>query len=326
MSARVAYVGGNFAVSHSTEVHYALSFEANGCDVARLDERNLDVDALVRDCKDGRYDLLLYTRVWNLTNPRFVELLSDPPGDLVTAAVHLDIWRDLERAEEVETSPMFRAQHVFTADGDADEFFAARGVNHHWLPAAVVDPTLVGETVPGTPDPERWPYKVAFVGSYAYHHEWPQRPALIDALAAHYRDDFVLVGGGKRPRGYRGRWIPTLREQALNDFYATVSVTVGDSCFAHRGTRYFSDRFFEAWGRGGYVVFPWIDALAELVADYPSYDADAFDTVGLRDAVDGALGDAFHRDATRAHLGALVRAEHTYTQRAQSLLDTLGLT
>ena len=110
------------------------------------------------------------------------ELLASPPPGVVSAAVHLDVWWDLDRADELEQSPMFQAQHVFTADGRYPERWAELGVNHHWLPPAVVDLTLVGETL-GTPDADRWPFDVAFVGSLHYHHEWPFRSELIRYLA-----------------------------------------------------------------------------------------------------------------------------------------------
>ena len=240
-----------------------------------------------------------------------------------TASIHLDRFYGLsspkdsgpQRCDLPRLHPMFRVDHVFTADGDSDELFARDGVNHHWLPPAVrfdeardIEPT--GEDR-GTFDR----YAVGFCGARGYHPEH-DRAGLVDALAARYGDAFVRVAGDTA--------LGTVRGEALNRMYATVPVWVGDSCFAGSSSRYFSDRFFETWGRGGFLVFPRLNALDDMVGDYPSWtpyeDRDA-----MFAAIDLWLGQPGAREMARVRIARLVRAEHTYVNRVAEMLDVIGL-
>ena len=58
-----------------------------------------------------------------------------------------------------------------------------------------------------------------------------------------------------------------MRGADLNDLYASVKIAVGDSCYADRSTRYFSDRAFEAPGRGAFSLFPRIPALTDMLIE-----------------------------------------------------------
>jgi len=318
---RVAYIG-NFEPPHSTENHYAISFEALSCQVTRFQE-NRTSEADVRAALD-QTDLLLYTRTWNSLDKATARIIAEPPDGVVTAAVHLDVWWDLDREDEPATSAMFRAQHVFTADGRYPDRWAALGVNHHYLMPAVVDLDLVGERL-GTPDPDRWPFDVAFIGSKHYHHEWPFRPALIDYLAARYGKRFAHVGGDGAVRGTDGG---AMRGQELNDLYATVPVIVGDSCFAAPDIPYVSDRAFETPGRGGFSVFPAINEVQSELWSVPSqvyYQPGNLDSVGM--VVDLWL-ERF-ADNPKLHEGLTaqgarwIKGHATYTKRAATIL-TVG--
>lgn len=341
MNETVAYIG-NFGPDHSTENHYARSFEAIGCTVVRIQENAeaTPFDAIAQALEQvGRgVDLLLYTRTWGLDQDRFQHLLAAAKAHGVrAAAVHLDRWQGLDREHEVTGQVMFRMEHVFTADGDAEEtFWSERDVNHHWLSAGV----LRDECVEADPfDRSEYPWDIAFVGSRTYHHEWPVRPALIDWLAETYGDRFVHVGGDGQIPG-EGR---ALRGGDLNRLYATVPVIVGDSCYARPGAHYWSDRFYETYGRGGYLIFPRIDLLRDEVGDYPSWSLDCpvieepgrrfvldepswqRSLASLRIAIDLALSDRPRREADRQRLHALVRNGCSYEDRAQTILETIGL-
>jgi len=320
---RVAYIG-NFEPPHSTENHYAVSFEALGCRVQRLQENRI-TEGNIRAALDHT-DLLLYTRTWNSLTKRAARIIARPPRHVVTAAVHLDVWWDLEREAEPSTSAMFRAQHVFTADGRYPDRWTALRVNHHYLMPAVVDLALVGEKL-GTPDPDRWPFDVAFVGSRHYHHEWPFRPALIDYLAARYGKRFAHVGNDGDVHGTDSG---TIRGQELNDFYATVPVIVGDSCFAASDIPYVSDRAFEAPGRGGFSVFPAIEEVQSELWSVPSqvyYQPGDLDSVSTlvdlwleRFADDPELHEGLTAQGAR-----WIKGHATYTNRASTILRTVGL-
>jgi hypothetical protein len=310
---KVAYIG-NFKPDHSTENHYARAFEANGCRVFRLQEDEFkpdDARALHR--QDG-LSLLLYTRTWDLPMAEMWHLYRDLEADgVLTAAVHLDIWRGLDREHELVTQSMFRVGDFFSVDGDAGDVYGRAGINWHWCPPGVVaDECYDAEPLPR----DECPWDVAFVGSRGYHVEWPHRPELIDRLRAWYGDRFVHVGGDGD--------VPTTRGHDLNRFYATVPVIVGDSLGAHAGTSYWSDRFTETYGRGGFLIFPYIGALERLIGtSYPSWTIGFWEE--LKRLIDVHLADPETRQAVRRRVAYAVRTEHTYTQRAAAILERLGL-
>jgi hypothetical protein len=315
---------GNFDPSHSTENHYAASLELLGHRVWRMQEPAGPAGGLhfirrVRNMvRETRADLLLYTRTWGMPPGAATVLWREVEAmDCTTAAVHLDRWQGLMREHEVASQAMFRMQYVFTADGDAEEMYRAAGVNHHWLRPGVFEP----ECYDAERDPSLESYDVAFVGSAPtkrggnYHPEWGHRAEMVAHLRDWYGDRFLHIGNG----GDRS----TVRGDALNRAYATISVIVGDSCLVTRGGRYWSDRVYETWGRGGFLVHPQVDALAEEIGDYPSWDVGDWD--GLREEVDGWISDAEYRDEMRQRIGGFVREHCTYTQRAAELLLVAGL-
>lgn len=314
MTTKVVYLG-NFAPIHSTETHYARAFEANGCEVVRLQENDPESwgSSFMLDA-----DLLLYTRTWD--SPAAASLIDVTRETLgiPTVAVHLDIWRGLDREREIVEQSMFRCDHLFQTDGAAIEWFAARGVNAHWLPAGVVqDECYVGEPVPELAGR----FDVAFVGSYSYHHEWPHRPALIDHLRDAYGDRFLHVGSEGFP--HTG---DALRNDDLNRLYATIPVIVGDSCFASHGSLYWSDRVYETLGRGGRLLMPTIDALWEQLGDYTALAmwGAPFDWAALDARIDGLL--SLPPDLLRDSIATsveYVRSNESYTQRAATILATV---
>lgn len=326
----IVYIG-NFEPSHSTENHYASSFEALGHVVVRAQEpsRGPGSRRFLRQVGEAvarqRADLLLYTRTWGLP-PESEQLWRDvEQAGCITAAVHLDRWMGLGREHEVREQTMFRMGHVFTADGDAGPMYEAAGVNHHWLRAGVYKP----ECYDSDQVDARWVGKrVAFVGSAPterggnYHDEWPHRRILVEQLRDWYGDAFVHIGNGgdyTAPDGHQ-----TLRGDDLNRFYRTVPVIVGDSCFAERGTYYWSDRAYETWGRGGFLIHPYIEALEYELGSYPSWHVGRYDE--LRAQIDRWLSEPNQREDRRVEMARHVRAACTYENRATEMLTVLGLT
>lgn len=310
---RFAYVG-NFRHSHCTENHVAGSLRELGHRVTWIQEDEVDVEKLPGILLD--HDAVLYTRTWSVRPKVTSELLQQlRDARIPSIAVHLDLIWGLEGTRErtATADPMFRCEHVFTADGDHDDEWARVGVNHHWLRAGVYAP----ECYDAAPDPERWgEYKVAFVGSYrGYHEAWPHRRVLIDLLREWYRDQFVLVPTPGQP---------AVRGAQLNALYATIPVIVGDSILQRgRAGRYWSDRVYETWGRGGCLIFPEVDALVEEIGPYPRWRIGEWDS--LREQIGMLLALDDLRAELRATIGAQVREHCTYTNRMAEMLTTVGL-
>ncbi len=280
------------------------------------------LDGVIPERFHGPPDLLLVTRCWGWTPGYWLAdlIAAARSRGVVSAALHLDRFAGLPRAEVVDTDPMFRVDHVLSADGDFD--WEAHGVRHHWLrPGVLRGPAVVpsfGIDDPGcepaepfTPQELRdrgWPPDplVGFVGSDGYHPEWPHRPQLVDWLRDNYGARFLQAGGST------GK---TVRQGDLNRLYATVPC-IGDSIFATPESRYWSDRFYETWGRGGRLVFPRFELLEDEVGDYPSWDVG--DWNGLATTIDACLAGEYPVVTTDLH--DFVRDHCTYHDRLRELL------
>lgn len=311
---------GNFVVPYTTESYLARALQENGCSVTRIPQDDAYAIGPGGFALDPP-DICLYTRTHNRTalGPEWTrEWRNLEAAGTITASFHLDRFFDLEREHLIgDGDPLFTTQHVFTADGGNDDRFAAAGINHHWLAPAV---DRYEAEMGGTANPDL-AYDVVFVGSGGtYHHAYPQRAALLDHLRRTYRGRFAHFGvGGDRP---------SVRQQQLNDVYASARVVVGDSCFANeagspRNDRYWSDRIPETVGRGGFLLHPYVPGIRAhglTLATYLPGDWEDLDT-----QIGAYLANPGDR-ATMIQAGRRdVLARHTYTHRVRTLLETVGL-
>ena len=324
MNLSIAYIG-NYTASWCTEVHIARELEALGHRVERFQEPHPSEDKyrflkLLEDwCLTNRPDLVMFTRTWGLPAEttdlwRRLEAIG-----IKTASYHLDLYVGLQRGAGILDDPFWRTQYVFTPDGDpnSQEFFKSVGINHVWISPGVVS----DECHPGNPQP-RYAYDVAFVGSEGYHTEWPWRPRLIQYLRDRYGDRFRRFGGDT-PGG------PT-RGQDLNDLYATVKVVVGDSLHLPGHTHYWTDRYFETVGRGGFLIAPYIEGIADFLTggQHLVYYNHPNDTLTEQEALD-ALGEQIdhwlnrpeQRDAIRFAGQQHIANNHTYKHRLAQAID-----
>jgi hypothetical protein len=159
-----------------------------------------------------------------------------------------------------------------------------------------------------------------FVGSYPYPHpEWPYRDELINWLQRTY---------GSRFKRY-GPVAETVRNEALNDLYASAGVVVGDSvCLGMTHRNYWSDRLTETLGRGGVLIWPNIPGCLKYMGlrngvHLLSYGFGDFDW--LRILIDGCLADPVSARRMANFGQQHIRAKHTYTHRMRALLETVGL-
>ena len=187
------------------------------------------------------------------------------------------------------------------------------GINHHWLPAACVS----DETNSGKFDPTL-ASDVIFVGKTdGYHESWPWRQKLVDALKRRYGRNFKVYGHGMG-----------MRDQHLNDLYASARIVVGDSLCPPGHANYWSDRYYETIGRGGFLIAPRIPGLeAHFTEGKHFIGYDIGDMPELYRTIDHWLDPV--RVAERnliSEQGRIhVRLEHTYKDRVKQMLDTVGL-
>lgn len=312
---KVAYVG-NFGPEWSTENDVRLAFEHLGHEVVMLQENRTPPSVLMEVAVGS--GLLLWTGTegfWPDLDSALDVFQECALRGILTATLHLDVfWGTGRGARRWWSEPMFHTAHLFTADGDHQAEWEALGKRHTWLPPGVRHAAVE----PGVPQPE-YECDVAFVGSngHGYHEDvWPYRRQVVDELRAMCRRrGWVFRNpGGDDPKVDRGR---------MNDFYASATVTVGDSlCLARSESRYWSDRAYEAPGRGGFLIMPAID---QLVLDYdgylPVYPWGDFDA--LEQLVARFLHDDHQRETVRRSCHKIAAERHTYVNRVTELLHAL---
>lgn len=311
---KICYVAA-FEHSFATEAHAARDAEALGVTVDRVIEtRNADPRFLAElEERATGADLLIYQKTHGLPAAATDLWARLEAGGTATASYHLDLYIGLRRGRQAFDDPFWRTGTVFTADGDpaTTARLAELGINHRWLPAAVVsDETELGQ------QQERYDHDVVFVGSQRYHPEWPWRTELLDYLKARYGARFAIYDHH-----------PPTRGQDLNDLYATARVVVGDSLALPGHERYWSDRYYETIGRGGFLVAPHVPGIDEHFTDWEHLRYyDVGDTASVGALVDHYLDHPKQARAIASRGREHVAAHHTYRNRVAQMLAELGLT
>jgi hypothetical protein len=226
--------------------------EEMGIQVVRLQEDECTLSRIENAAASS--DLLLYTRTWGFDAPdaavQMFRRLEE--NGTKTASYHLDLYVGISRENTLVGDPFWSTQYVFTPDGDpnSQKVFERMDINHHYIRPGVFGP----ECVRGNARPE-FTNSVCFVGTVdGYHGEWPYRKRLHKFLQRYYRSGYTKYGHPEQ----------SVRDQDLNDLYASTTVVVGDSlCPGFDKPYYWSDRVYETLGRGGFLVHPLIKGLDE---------------------------------------------------------------
>lgn len=310
----IGYVG-NFGVSYSTESHIARSLESiDGVRVVRHQENEVDWPQLALEAEVAGYDFMLWTHTHGMADESFHEVCQHYVNEMSdrgvpTVGYHLDKWWGLEREEQVY-EPFFTQAIVCTADGGHQREWKGIGVNHVWMPPAVVH----DEVGRGTPRP-RYVKELGFLGSwmhYGHLQAWPWRYDMVLAINKRYGSKFrAWPRSGEPIRGWE-----------INDLYASVRVMIGDSCLAGGATHYWSDRVPETLGRGGLLVHPHVEGIEEqFPIEQPLYYV-AGDKPSFMYAVEQALAlSDEERDFRIDQAIEFVRERHTYRVRMLELFD-----
>lgn len=314
-----AVLYGNGEVDYCTEVAHAKSLRALGHTCEIIQENKVDTEvALAEGLKS---DLFIWIHSHGFRNPgrKPMEAVLDElkAAGVPTVAFHLDLYQPLPArwAEYVNSPYMNRLQHFFTVDRlMADWLNANTETQGHYLPAGVLE-----EECYVNPDPISHANEVIFVGSRRYHDLWPWRGQLISWLQDTYGPRFTHVGGDG-PTG-------TVRGDDLNRTYTNSKIAIGDSlCVGFDYPHYWSDRATETMGRNGFLIHPHITGMDDFYRDgehlryfkYGDFDQ-------LKSLIDYYLDDAnaWEANKIRAAGHMHVKNNHSYTQRWQSILDTV---
>jgi hypothetical protein len=299
---------GNFEPPHSTENDYRKSFESLGIRVIPIQENKLHEEtspSQIAELAQGAL-FVLYTRTWTDMGKIWQKTLAELRRiNVPTVSVHLDLYFGLARGKDLEKDPFFQSDFVFSADGGHQKEFKAHGINHFFLPPAILkDSCYRGKFIP------EQNHKVIFVGSYNYHKEWDYRPKLINWLTETYGKDFRLYGARESVRG-----------DALNNLYESAEVVVGDSTWSEN---YWSDRIPETLGRGGFLIHPGVSGLENQFIPYKHFiPYMPGDFESLKEIIDYYAEHKIERDAIRHAAAEHVKKNHTYENRVNEMMATL---
>ena len=305
---------GNHSVSYCTERELDWTFEHLGHKVFRFQENQSRTQEIMETC-GAQVDLFIYVHTHGWKTPgaisfdRMIDAIRN--SGAVTCGFHLDLYWGLNasdrREDRIGQHPFWKMDYVFTADGGHQEQFTGRGVNHHWLPPAVVERGCHR----GVFQPEL-AVDVAFIGQRNYHPEYPFRGQLISWLEKTYGPRFRRYGSGTQ-------W-GSFREDALNDLYASVKVCIGDSCFAGV-SRYWSDRIPETLGRGGFLIHPAVEGLN--IPGLVTFEPGNLDQ--LKEKIDYYVTHDNERAIFSSRAFKWIRENETYTNRVRRMLEVMGL-
>lgn len=296
---------GNFKHVFSTESHHSWTWKKLGHQVVEMQEGVARTEDIVEACRGAQIFQWTHTHGWSTPGAfSTAEMLKRIHGlGVKSFSYHLDLYFGLntldKREERVGEHDSWKVQYFFSTDGAHPHEYKKRGVNHHYLPPAVVEYGVYD----GQYDQSK-AIDVAFVGSEGYHPEYPFRGKLVANLRRVYGPQFRLFNG--------------MREAALNSVYASVKIVVGDHAFAGL-PNYWSDRLPETVGRGGFIIYPKTEGMTIPVATYePQNLTDLYNRIAYY------LNHPAEREMIRKRAQAHVLKHDTYTQRLQEILRVMG--
>ncbi len=301
---KIAFIG-NFDFPFSTESHHAWTWEKLGHQVVRLQENRTTTDQVLDACHGAQLLQYTHTHGW-LTPGSFglEELLRRVRQMGVKSfSYHLDLYFGLntldKREDRIGQHPSWKVDYFFSTDGAHDLEYRARGVNHIYLPPAVVEyGCYKGKPIP------HFTSDIGFVGSVGYHPEYPFRTKMVEALQKMYGPQFRIYSGA--------------REDHLNNVYASCKIVVGDHCFAGM-PRYWSDRLPETCGRGGFIIYPRTEGMTIPTATYEPQNLQS-----LYEKIAYYINHPQEREQIRDAAFEHVKANDTYTHRLATILTTMG--
>ena len=303
---------GNFSVSYCSEQHHALSLEALGHKVIRLQETEITTNEVLEKSLQSNGLIWIHSHGFinkgTLSMERVLDTLREK--NIPTIAYHLDLYMGIERWNDYKNSPYLnRLQHFFTVDKlMADWLNKNTTTKGHYLPAGVLHSETYLLDMPKK-------YDVVFTGSRGYHKEWSYRPKLIDWLRMTYADRFYHFGGDG---------LGVIRGHELNKLYAQSRIVIGDTlCPNFNYPYYFSDRLFEATGRGAFMIFPYIQGLEDYFRSEELVTYKYNDFTGLKSTIDYYLENDEKREEIRKRGFERTKKDHTYLKRWEQIIKTI---
>jgi len=308
---------GNFSVSYCSEVYHALSLEALGHEVIKLQETTITTEEVLRQSLQS--DMLIWIHSHGFINQGNISMrtvLSELKAkNIPTVAYHLDLYYGIpSRFEEYKKHDYFNLEYIFLTDKKMVDWLNENTKSKaHWLPAgafheeAYIDFEYYDKAKI---------YDVVFIGSKGYHPEWLYRPQLIDWLQNTYGERFHHFGNDG---------IKLLRGMELNQVLAQTKVVVGDTFSPDFDyPMYWSDRIVDCISRGGFIIHPYIEGIKKMfVEDKEAVFYKYNDFIELKFKIDFFINHPDRREQIRIKGNQRALKEHLYTHRWQEIIKTI---
>jgi spore maturation protein CgeB len=298
---------GVFEKPYDTEVYILKSLQKLGHEVnAQAINRCTLSD--VQELLKGEYDFILFSKGWFAKDENKIndEFRKSP---ILKVGWFFDLTIGTRRENQLKMHQSFLADIVLTTDGGHEEEFKQAGINHICLRQGIFE----DEAYFGKPDKEKFKEDIVFVGTSQHDiwFKWTYRNKWLKWLQETYKERFGWYGAEDG-----------IRNDELNNLYATAKIVVGDSVYH---PHYWSNRLYETLGRGGFLIFPMIPGIEKEFIPYKHfipYTIGDFD--GLQEKIDYYLTHDKERKAIQKAGLEHCKKHHTYTHRCQKLIEIVN--
>lgn len=309
---------GNTELPYSSETYYVKTLRSMKHDVTPLFESVATGEEVLEEALKSDLFVWIHGHSEETSGKPMKEVLLElRDKGITTLTWHHDLFYGLNsRKDEITSAAVYKyIQHFFSTDKlMADWVNEHTYVRGHYLPSAVYDKeaVMLNKKSDGK--------DVVFVGNKGYHPEWQYRPNLIKWLEETYEDRFGWYSGEEDSLGLKRGW-------DMNQLFADSKIVVGDTlCLDFKYPYYWSDRLWETLGRGGFLIMPYVKGMEKYVEDgvhLRFYEFGNFKQ--LKYLIDYYLNNPEERDKIRKQGHEHVKQNHTYHNRWQEVLATIGV-
>ncbi len=310
---------GNGREDYCSEMDYKWTLEKMGHEVVFLQESQAKGEEVLAQAIKS--DALFWIHTWGWRTPGLPMkrvLYQLKLAGIPSFTYHLDLILPLNRQKELQSSGYDQVDHFFSVEQDFVDYLNKnrRMAKGHYLPPAVIERDCVAGSVT-----RKYKHDIIFTGSYDYHHQWPYRRQLLDFIRQTYGDRFHRYG-----REYEDQPdAKYIMGRELNYVYASAKVVVGDTfCPNFTKANYWSNRVPETLGKGGFLIHPYIEGMEEHFIDRKHlvfYEYGNFEQ--LKGLIDYYLDHPDERQAIQEAAMAHVKANHTFTNRLETMLEVI---
>ena len=280
---------GKFSRTYSTENYVSHALESLGVHVVKVDHHT---QFPIKHVSNVKPDVVLFSKA--KVRGALLLLKHCRRQNIKTVCWNWDLFFGCRS----KIPPQFGAELLFTTDGGHDQHWRERAYNHRLLRQGIHAPEH--QMLDAC-----YQHDVAFVGGTGrgYH---PSRNRLVKWLKETYRDRFIHH---TKTRGL-----------ILNEALSQVRIVVGDSW---PSPHYWSNRFYEITGRGGFLLHPHTVGLDEEWTDGQHYFGyPRGDLPQLGKIIDHFLKHADEREQIRRQ-GFEHCGQFTYTARCDYLIGAI---